>query len=128
MTSPTPRVRFWRSLDCAQKLRLQYLLPCGVDPTALAAQLSGSELRIDEFSQLAEGANDHFELRLGTALRVTGVVRGPRLTATFRKIAVGDTSTVDAELVDRFHATLMHTMGLEPHAIDELRTAQPAAA
>lgn len=77
-------VQGFRTLDCASKVRVHYLLPRALDEAFVEA-FAGDDVTWRRFSELVAGAKDQFEIRRGSELRVAGVVGDARLTATFGK-------------------------------------------
>ena len=75
-----------RTLDCAHKLRVRYLLPRPLDRELLES-LGPGELRVQAFSLKVQGARDHLALiDEERNLRAAGVDGEGLLTVTFGKL------------------------------------------
>ena len=84
MAEPGPTVVF-RTLDCARRLRLHYRLNGALDER-LWASFEGWALDVQRFSQFSPGAQDHFALARGQAVRLAGALGGGTLVATYGKV------------------------------------------
>ncbi len=83
--------RAFRTLDCARKVRVRYYLPRVVDAEFLGG-LPASELEVQEFSKLVEGARDHFQVRGTEGWSASGVLGERTLVVTFGKFGQLDTA------------------------------------
>lgn len=81
--------RAFRTLDCAHKVRVRYYLPLEIDRLFLA-QLPGTEVEIQEFSKMVEGAKDHFRVGQGRTWSATGVIGERLLVVTYGKFGEDD--------------------------------------
>lgn len=106
MTTSALFVRAVRTLDCARKLRVHYLLPRAVDDAWLES-LGDVDVRVTDFSRYVAGAKKQFELRLGDDLYASGVVGQSRIVATFGKLG----RTAHENLVHVFDALLVQHFG-----------------
>ena len=73
-----------RTLDCASKVRIHYLLPEPL-PDVFRELFPGAEVRVDAFSRLVRGARDHFAVSRPGVFHASGVVGEPRLVVTYGK-------------------------------------------
>ncbi|MFT7486913.1 MAG: hypothetical protein ACI9F9_002770 [Candidatus Paceibacteria bacterium] len=81
--------RAFRTLDCAQTFRVHYYLPRIVAAKILEG-MPTSELEIQEFSKLVDGAKNHFRAASGKLWSATGVMGGRKLVVTYGKFGGGD--------------------------------------
>ncbi|HEB54589.1 MAG TPA: hypothetical protein ENI87_15165 [bacterium] len=96
-----------RTLDCAHKLRIRYLLPTPVEASFLD-RFPDCEVELQRFSQFVVGAKDQFTVRCEQLWRVAGVIGNNELTATFGK---PHGAAEAEELVAAFEATLGEVFG-----------------
>jgi hypothetical protein len=79
-------VRAFKTLDCAKKVRIHYLLDAPLSPDFLQL-FPDAECSIQRFSSFVVGARDHFTVVKQNRLHVAGVMGEARLVATFGKSA-----------------------------------------
>ncbi len=88
------QTRAFCTLDCAQKVRVRYVLPRTVDRDFLTL-LPEAEVVLNEFSRFVEGAQDHFSISLPGRLHLSGSLESEHLTVTFGR---WDGERPDAEI------------------------------
>lgn len=77
--------RAFRTLDCAQKVRVHYYLSHELKRDFLAL-FPEAEVKLNEFSRTVEGARDHFSILVEGHFHVSGSLEGDSLIATFGRI------------------------------------------
>lgn len=89
LTAMPSIVQAVRTLDCANKVRIHYLLA-----QPLTSEFFGSfpeaTIEVQEFSKCVAGAKDHFSITVSNRFRAAGVMGEPRMVVTFGKL--GDVS------------------------------------
>ena len=74
----------FRTLDCANKVRIHYVLAQPITPRLLT-RIPNVNLTIQEFSRMVPDAKDHFVATLGLRLRATGTVGESKMVVTYGK-------------------------------------------
>lgn len=80
--------RAFRTLDCAQKVRIRFYLPRELD-LELVRELPGRIDEVTEFSRFAPGARDHVRFSSGEAWSASAALGEALLVATFGKFGGG---------------------------------------
>lgn len=81
---PETAIRARRSIDCARKVKVEYLLPCNVYRNFLS-RFPGAAIRVEHFSQHVAGARDHFSIAVEDLFCINGSFNDNRLFVTFWK-------------------------------------------
>ncbi len=77
-------VRAWITLDCAQKLRIRYVLPRPL-AAGFPDLFPGAEVAWRRFARIRPDALDHFVVQRAGRFRLAGSAGGRLLTVTFAK-------------------------------------------
>ena len=89
--------RAFRTLDCAQKVRVRYYLPRDIDRAFLEA-LPCAKIEIEEFSKLVVGAKDLFRAASGQQWNASGVLGERQMVITFGKFG-GSGESAEASIL-----------------------------
>lgn len=77
-------VRAVRTLDCANKVRIHYLLAQPITRRFLA-RFRDATVDVQDFSKRVAGAKDHFAVNLGNRVRASGVLGEAKMVVTYGK-------------------------------------------
>lgn len=108
--------RGFRTLDCAQKLRVRFYLPRPVD-RALLERLGAARVELREFSRQVPGARDHASLH-GAGWSAGAALGDALLVVTFGKLGDG----AEPAALGGFVAAL-EAAGLGPVELERRRAA-----
>jgi hypothetical protein len=78
--------RAWKTLDCANKVRVHYQLPRAIDDEFLKL-FPSAWVTVQPFSRLVSGAKDHVTIADSNRFRAAGVMGEPHLVVTYGKTA-----------------------------------------
>lgn len=92
-------IKAFQTLDCANKVRIHYLLAQPIS-NQLFEHFPSADISIQAFSKQLEGAKDHFTLTIGTRVRATGIIGELKLVVTYAK-AKQQKSSEDIEYFER---------------------------
>ncbi len=111
-------VKAVRTLDCAAKVRIHYILPCPIERQWVTI-FSGATVEIHEFSKITKGAQDMFAMKFAQNYRAAGVLGERKITVTFGKL--GERRVWEG-LIDDFEQRLESALA-EPTLSPPLETA-----
>ena len=79
-------IKAYKTLDCAKKVRVHYLLPRWLDES-FAELFPDAQVTVQRFSRFVNGAKDHLTVTCDDRFRAAGVLGASRLVVTYGKTA-----------------------------------------